>query len=207
MAKHDLPAYEQVKAFVKQHISSGTWRPGDAVPSESALQQQFGISRMTVNRAMRELAAEGLVTRVQGSGTRRGATAPDLVHAGHPRHPRGSRRARPSCTRTRVLAVEPEKAGADAGAVVRACAAGTRLFHTVLVHMENGVPIQWRTATSIRPRRPATWRPNFNATSPTLHLLQHAPLTEASYSIEAGLPSGWGSQGTWASSAAIPAWS
>ena len=70
MAKSDLPAYEQVKAFIKQHIGSGEWRPGDPVPSEAALMQQFGISRMTVNRALRELAGEGLVTRVQGSGTR-----------------------------------------------------------------------------------------------------------------------------------------
>ena len=45
MAKSDLPAYEQVKAFIKQHIGSGEWRPGDPVPSESALMQQFGISR------------------------------------------------------------------------------------------------------------------------------------------------------------------
>ena len=56
MAKSDLPAYEQVKAFIKQHIGSGQWRPGDPVPSETALMQQFGISRMTVNRALREIA-------------------------------------------------------------------------------------------------------------------------------------------------------
>ena len=70
MDKPDLPAYEQVKAFIKGHISRGDWKPGDPVPSESALGQQFGVARMTVNRALRELAAEGLVTRVQGSGTR-----------------------------------------------------------------------------------------------------------------------------------------
>src|SRR3954468_9620679 len=65
-----LPAYEQVKAHVKQRIGSGEWRAGDTVPSEAALMQQFGISRMTVNRALRELAVEGLVVRVQGSGTK-----------------------------------------------------------------------------------------------------------------------------------------
>ena len=63
------PAYLQVKTFIQQHISSGEWRPGDPVPSEATLMQQFGISRMTVNRALRELTASGLVTRVQGSGT------------------------------------------------------------------------------------------------------------------------------------------
>src|SRR5215213_901167 len=69
-AKSSVPAYEQVKAWVKQHIASGQWRPGDPVPSESALMERFGISRMTVNRGLRELAGEGLVTRIQGSGTR-----------------------------------------------------------------------------------------------------------------------------------------
>ncbi|UUZ74758.1 GntR family transcriptional regulator [Polaromonas sp. P1(28)-13] len=39
------------------------------MPSESALMEQFSISRMTVNRALRELMGEGLVTWVQGSGT------------------------------------------------------------------------------------------------------------------------------------------
>ncbi|MBU3740448.1 MAG: GntR family transcriptional regulator [Rhodoferax sp.] len=64
-----LPAYEQVKAFIKSRIHEGDWRPGDPVPSEAALQQQFGLSRMTVNRALRELVVEGLVSRTQGSGT------------------------------------------------------------------------------------------------------------------------------------------
>src|SRR3954469_14241265 len=64
------PAYTRVKEHIRGHIGSGQWRPGDAVPSETALMQQFGISRMTANRALRELAAEGLVSRVRGSGTR-----------------------------------------------------------------------------------------------------------------------------------------
>ncbi len=39
------------------------------MPSEAELVAQFGVSRMTVNRALRELQAEGLVERVQGVGT------------------------------------------------------------------------------------------------------------------------------------------
>src|SRR3954467_6177856 len=63
------PAYEQVKDWVRGHIASGDWRPGDVVPSEAALMERFAISRMTAHRALRELATEGLVTRTQGSGT------------------------------------------------------------------------------------------------------------------------------------------
>ena len=61
MPTSHLPAFEQIKTFVKAQITSGVWQSGDTVPSETALQQQFGVSRMTVNRAVKELAAEGLV--------------------------------------------------------------------------------------------------------------------------------------------------
>ena len=48
MATTPLPAYGQVKAFIKKRISTGTWKPGDPVPSEAVLMEQFGVSRMTV---------------------------------------------------------------------------------------------------------------------------------------------------------------
>ena len=186
MGKNDLPAYEQVKAWIRQHIGSGRWKPGDPVPSEAALMQQFDISRMTVNRALRELAAEGLVTRVQGSGTRVAQlhrissrlTIRDIheevVERGHVHS-------------TRVIHAEREKAGAEV-AVSLGLRAGAAVFHTVLIHMENGVPIQYEDRYVNPAAAPEYLDTDFTQTSPTLHLLQHAPLTEASYSIEACLP-------------------
>jgi GntR family transcriptional regulator, histidine utilization repressor len=186
MGKSDLPAYEQVKAWVRQHIGSGQWKPGDPVPSEAALMQRFGISRMTVNRALRELAAEGLVTRIQGSGTRVAQlhrissrlTIRDIheevVERGH-------------VHTTRVLRAEKERAGAEV-AVSLGLRAGAPVFHTVLIHMENGVPIQYEDRYVNPTAAPHYLETDFTQTSPTLHLLQHAPLTEASYSIEACLP-------------------
>ena len=186
MGKSDLPAYEQVKAWIKQHIGSGQWKPGDPVPSEAALMQQFGISRMTVNRALRELAAEGLVTRIQGSGTRVAQlhrissrlTIRDIheevVERGH-------------VHTTRVIRAEREKAGAEV-AVSLGLRSGATVFHTVLIHMENGVPIQYEDRYVNPAAAPEYLDTDFTQTSPTLHLLQHAPLTEASYSIEACLP-------------------
>ena len=60
-------------ALVKQHLmgelSHGRWPPGTLMPSEAALVAQFGVSRMTVNRALRELQSEGFIDRVQGVGT------------------------------------------------------------------------------------------------------------------------------------------
>ncbi|MDP3824655.1 MAG: histidine utilization repressor [Burkholderiales bacterium] len=186
MGKSDLPAYEQVKAWIKQHIGSGQWKPGDPVPSEAALMQQFGISRMTVNRALRELAAEGLVTRIQGSGTRVAQlhrissrlTIRDIheevVERGH-------------VHTTRVIHAGKEKAGAEV-AVSLGLRAGATVFHTVLIHMENGLPIQYEDRYVNPAAAPEYLETDFTQTSPTLHLLRHAPLTEASYSIEACLP-------------------
>lgn len=186
MAK-DAPAYEQVKAFVRSHISSGEWKPGDPVPSEAAFMEQFGISRMTVNRAMRELAAEGLVDRVQGSGTRVAQlhrissrlTIRDI-------HEEVAERGHVHTTQ--VVSVRAEKAPA-ALARLMGLAAGARVFHTVLVHHENGVPIQHEDRYVNPAAAPHYLKTDFTRTSPTLHLLQHAPLTEAGYTIEAGLPS------------------
>jgi len=187
MSKNDLPAYEQVKAWIRGHIASGEWRPGDPVPSEAALMQRFGMSRMTVNRALRELSAEGLVNRVQGSGTTVAQlhrissrlTIRDIheevVERGH-------------VHTTRVLRVEKTKAGAELARSF-GLRGGATLFRTLLIHMENGVPIQYEDRYVNPAAAPDYLDTDFTQVSPTLHLLQHAPLTEASYSIEACMPS------------------
>jgi GntR family transcriptional regulator, histidine utilization repressor len=186
MGKDDLPAYEKVKGWIRQHISSGEWKPGDPVPSEAALIERFGVSRMTAHRALRELAAEGLVTRVQGSGTRVAQLHrissqlvirdihEEVVERGHVHG-------------TRVLFVGEEKAGQELAESL-GLRKGARVFHSVLVHLENGVPIQYEDRYVNPAAAPGYLETDFTTTSPTLHLLQHAPLTEASYAIEACLP-------------------
>ncbi len=181
-----LPAYEQVKAWVRRHIVGGEWKPGDPVPSEAALSQRFGVSRMTVNRALRELAAEGLVTRVQGSGTRVAElhrissrlTIRDI-------HEEVAERGHEHTTR--VLHAGKEKARPELAQSL-GLRNGVVAFHTILVHYESGVPIQYEDRYVNPAAAPHYLETDFTRTSPTLHLLQHAPLTEASYSIEACLP-------------------
>jgi GntR family transcriptional regulator, histidine utilization repressor len=186
MAKEERPAYEQVKGWVRQHIASGEWKPGDAVPSEAALSERFAISRMTANRALRELATEGLVTRVQGSGTRVAQ-----LHRISSRlvirdiHEEAAERGHVHSTR--VIKVAQEKAGPELAESL-GVRKGAPVFHTVLVHLENGVPIQYEDRYVNPQAAPAYLDTDFAQTSPTLHLLRNAPLTEASYTIEACLP-------------------
>jgi GntR family histidine utilization transcriptional repressor len=56
------------------------------------------------------------------------------------------------------------------------------------VHLENGVPIQWEDRYVNPEAAPLYLQTDFSRVSPTSHLIEHAPLTEASYTIEACLP-------------------
>lgn len=180
------PVYGQIKSFLKERIGTGAWKPGDPVPSESVLMARFGASRMTVNRALRELMGEGLVTRVQGSGTfvaelhRISSTLTirdiqeEVAERGHVHG-------------TRVLLAAPQKADADTARML-GLRAGARVFHTVLVHLENGVPIQYEDRYVNPAAAPHYLETDFTQTTPTRHLLAEAPLTGASYRIEAVRP-------------------
>ncbi len=60
---------EQIRRAVCAPIVSGAWRPGRRVPSEHELMALFSASRMTVNRAMRTLADDGLIIRRRRTGS------------------------------------------------------------------------------------------------------------------------------------------
>lgn len=63
------PAFQRIKEDILSRIRSGEWQEGEMIPGETTLAQTFDVSRMTVNRALRELTADQILTRVQGSGT------------------------------------------------------------------------------------------------------------------------------------------
>jgi GntR family transcriptional regulator len=67
--KGPLPRYYQLKEIMREKITSGEWKPGDLIPSERELGEQYGISRMTARQAITELVNEGLFYREQGKGT------------------------------------------------------------------------------------------------------------------------------------------
>lgn len=63
------PKYVQIQNYILRKIESGEFPAGGKIPSETDLAQRFGVSRLTVNTAMKELAGSGIVERVQGKGT------------------------------------------------------------------------------------------------------------------------------------------
>jgi GntR family transcriptional regulator, arabinose operon transcriptional repressor len=65
----ESPKYRQIYDAVKASIDSGVYQKGQRLPSELELGRRFGASRLTVNRALRELQLGGVIDRRAGSGS------------------------------------------------------------------------------------------------------------------------------------------
>src|ERR1700716_648581 len=63
------PLYSQTADALRVRITQGMWRQGDRVPSEVQLCEEFGVSSITMRRAVATLVTEGLLVRIQGKGT------------------------------------------------------------------------------------------------------------------------------------------
>jgi GntR family transcriptional regulator len=71
MVDEDLPTplYHQIYLLLRERIVSGGLSHGDLLPGEQEMARMLGVSRITVKRALNELAARGLVERRRGRGT------------------------------------------------------------------------------------------------------------------------------------------
>jgi GntR family histidine utilization transcriptional repressor len=183
IAQDSTPIFQRIKDYLIGQIAAGVWKEGEVVPSEQALVRQFGVSRMTVNRAVRELTAEQVLTRRQGSGTyvapkKYQATLVEIKSIAEEIRARGHNH------RSQLRLLEPGKAS-EALARQFELAAGSPLFHSVIVHFENEIPIQLEDRWVNPACAPHYLEQDFAVMTPNEHLMAAAPLQGATYSIEA----------------------
>lgn len=180
------PLYAKVKEHILENIRSGAWEAGRRVPSENELVESFRISRMTANRALRELTAEGFLSRVPGVGTfvREAPALSSLMELRNIAEEIAQRGHRYS---SRVLA----KSALDSNPALAEefeDRALKRLFHIVIVHEENGVPVQLEDRYVNPLVVPDFLERDFADTTPTAVLLAAAPVDELEHTVEAALP-------------------
>ncbi len=178
--------YTRVKQHLKSGLAGGRWPPGALMPSEAELVAEFGVSRMTVNRALRELQAEGLVDRMQGVGT----FAAELHKVSSTltiRDLHEEIQARGHRHEARVH-VQRSEAATAALAAQLGVAKGAPVFHTLIVHLENGEPLQCEDRYVNPAAAPAYLQADFTRTTPTRVLFDSTSLWRAQYSIEAARP-------------------
>lgn len=185
-AGDERPAFRRIKEHVLAQIQAGLWREGDAIPSEHALANQFGVARMTANRALRELTDERVLVRVQGSGTfvaqqKFQSTLVEIHSIAEEVQARGH------VHRSELQRLERVRAG-DALAVDFELAAGQALFHSVVVHFEGEVPIQVEDRYVNPALAPEYMQLDFSQTTANQYLMRVAPLSGVRYCIEARLP-------------------
>src|ERR671938_1999573 len=65
----ELPIYHQIARQIHARIYHELYRPGDAIPSENELGQEFGVSRLTIRQALRQLTYQGVLHTRRGQGT------------------------------------------------------------------------------------------------------------------------------------------
>ncbi len=179
------PLYARVKDHILEHIRSGAWEPGKRVPSENELVESFGISRMTANRALRELTSEGFLSRVPGVGTfvREAPARSSLMELRNIAEEIAQRGHRYS---SRVVSMG-ELTANPAQAEEFECAPLDRLFHIVIVHEENGVPVQLEDRHVNAGLLPDFLKQDFTKTTPTAWLLAATPVDELEHTVEAAL--------------------
>jgi GntR family histidine utilization transcriptional repressor len=180
------PLYAQVKRHILDNIGSGKWGTSMRVPSENDIVKSFGVSRMTANRALRELRDEGVLVRIAGVGS---FVADGLAHA-HPLEIRSIAdeiRHRGHVHRAEIVSLERVRAVArlaeDFGIAPR-----NELYRSVIVHFENDRPIQLEDR-HVQPKlAPDYLKVNFKQTTPTEYLVKVAPLQEAEHLLRAEMP-------------------
>jgi GntR family transcriptional regulator, histidine utilization repressor len=180
------PLYAQVKTHIMDQIRSGALRAGSRVPSENELVESFKISRMTANRALNELTSEGHLARVPGVGTFVKEATPrtsllelrniadEIAARGHRYSSRIEDLGEVTATPTLIEDFELKSA--------------TPLFHIVIVHEENGMPVQLEDRYVNPFCAPNFLRQDFSATTPTAYLLTSVPVDELEHNVEAMLP-------------------
>ena len=180
------PLYLQVKRHILDNIGSGKWVTSTRVPSENDIVKSFGISRMTANRALRELRDEGILVRIAGVGS---FVADQHAHA-HPLEIRGIAdeiRRRGHTHRAEIISLERVRAAAelatDFGVAPRA-----ELYCSVIVHFENDRPIQLEERHVSPKIAPDYLKMDFKRTTPYDYLVKVAPLQEAEHLLRAVMP-------------------
>lgn len=180
------PRYQQLKDLIIEQISSGDLRPHDRVPSENELVESTGVSRMTANRALRELTHEGYVDRVAGIGT----FVSDLKANSHLLEVRNiaDEVTLRGHKHSSYVVRKMKQPASDEVAEALQITQGDSVFNILLVHLEDGAPIQVEDRYVVTDFAPEFLEQDFSTVTPSAYLSNISPLQEADHVVRAVMP-------------------
>ncbi len=188
-AAESQPIYLKIKEYILDRINNGTWQTDMKIASEAELVAVFGASRMTVNRALRELTAEGRLIRKQGHGTfvARLKSQSALLEINSIAQEIKQRGGKYSC---RVHLLNEEKANPTL-AEAMGLSPYASVFHSVLIHQDNNIPIQLADRHINPAIAPDYIKQDFTTITPNEYLLKLAPIDGVEHIVEALIPDAW----------------
>lgn len=177
------PRYQQLKDLIIGRISTGELRPTDRVPSENELVESMSVSRMTANRALRELNDEGYVRRVAGRGT----FVSDFRAQSHVLEVHNIADEIAQRGNVHTCEVIRQSRQHARGEIARALhiEQGVDVFHLLLVHCENAIPIQIEDRHVVADFAPGCLEQNFREITLSAYLTAISPLQEAEQVVRA----------------------
>lgn len=179
------PRYQQIKQYLLERIRSGEYPTHHQIPPEEQLARQFDVSRMTANKAIRDLVHEGYLTRQPGLGTfvtdlKAESSLLEIHNIAEEVRSRGHRYSN-DILRCESIAADDEVA------LRLGVRLGTRVFHTLMIHREDEIPIQLENRF-VNPRWVPDYLDNdFSRHTPNEVLVAACPISDMEHVVEAVL--------------------
>jgi len=181
--KTNKPRYQIVKQHIVDGIHDKIWQEHTKVPSENSLCQEFDISRMTANRALKELTEEGILYRIQGLGTFVSESLPvksvlQIKDIAEEIAARGGQFCSKVIEHKEIDA--PPQASRFLGLDTT-----SRVYYSLVLHFENDEPIQLEERFINKMQVPNYLDVDLTTETANHYLKQTTPLSDAKHIIEA----------------------
>lgn len=180
------PIYQQIKSMIEQKIGDGDWSAGQKLPSENELVSVLDVSRMTINRALRELTQQGLINRVHGLGSfvadrPRHASLIELQDIALEIAQSGKRHS------SRIIAFDSRLANAEVAAQMQ-LPEDSEVFFLSAVHLQDDLPIQFESRYVNPLLVPEFLQQDFKQVTSTAYLLGQFRPDEMEHVVSAIIP-------------------
>lgn len=182
------PLYIQIKQYISQNIASGKWPVGHRINTELELTSQFNVSRMTVNKAIRDLVSEGRLVRKPRAGTfvcakEEKAESPllDIRNIAEEVVSRGKHYHNKVIKQLKVVA--------DEGIATRlGVMVNTEVFYSEIIHYSDSLPVQLEVRWVNPSYAPDYLKQDFSHSTPNSYLSENCPLSAIEHTVEAIVP-------------------
>jgi len=177
------PVYLHVKQVIRERIQAGEWKPGALIPGEEKLAGEFGCARVTVHRALRELAEEGVLERRRKAGTR--VAVPETRSANF-EIPRIDLEITNTGSVYRYALLD-RKLGVPPAAIRGKLDSGPkgRALHLRCLHYANEMPYQFEERWINLATVPEASQESFEEIGPNRWLVERVPWTDAEHVLSA----------------------